>query len=595
LFHHLRREVGELGGVAGRVYSWNTLGSLAGAVLGGYALLFWLDLHHVYRIAVGALALGAAILSVRVLGVPRLAAGAAAAIVCATLVLGFGPWEPKRMAAGLFRFREPAKNSFAGPSAFFSERDLKVKTLVHRDDPTTTVTIREFDRGDHDSRSVTTNGKSDGDTTGDYPTMGLAALVPSLLAEKHERAFVIGWGLGITVGELAALDGLREVHVAEISREVLRAAPLFDFANQRASRSPKVHATRSDAYRALLRSQGSFDVIASEPSNPWVTGVEMLYSQEFLSVARDKLAPGGVYAQWFHLYETDFATVELVLRTYRAVFDHVAVWYTMGPDLLLLGFRSPERIPDVATLRRRFGQPDFHAGFARSKVDSFEILLAHEVLPMDALAAAELPGPIHTLRHPLLSHHAARAFFRGQASELPRLASVASAEAGARNSLLRRAALDDGEPIPEDVVELVAHETCGRRRPIECAVFLARGLRDHPGSTRLGALRDELRRKKQLGPGVTDEDLDRLVELHGGPRSAARGSSSLQQARQMSDAYFRFFTHAVPFDRQVLEQAWQRCREPAQIEACRSGRSDTLRRLGLDAVRTASSLAPTPP
>src|SRR4030095_7294743 len=74
LFHHLRREVGDLGSVAGRVSSWNTLGSLAGAVLGGYALLFWLDLHQVYRIAVGAVALGAAILSVRVLGAPRLLA-----------------------------------------------------------------------------------------------------------------------------------------------------------------------------------------------------------------------------------------------------------------------------------------------------------------------------------------------------------------------------------------------------------------------------------------------------------------------------------------------------------------------------------------
>ena len=54
-------------------------------------------------------------------------------------------------------------------------------------------------------------------------------------------------------------------------------------------------------------------MIASEPSNPWVTGVEMLFSREFLEAARDRLAPGGVYAQWFHTYETDTATVELDL------------------------------------------------------------------------------------------------------------------------------------------------------------------------------------------------------------------------------------------------------------------------------------------
>jgi hypothetical protein len=265
----------------------------------------------------------------------------------------------------------------------------------------------------------------------------------------------------------------------------------------------------------------------------------------------------------------------------------------MGPDLLLLGFRSPERIPDVAALRRRFAQPDFREGFSRSTVASLELLLAHELLPMDALASADLPGPIHTLGHPLLSHYAARAFFRGQVSEIPRLATVASAEAGARNSLLRRVGFEGGQTPSEDLVAAVARETCGRRRPIECAAFVARGLRDHPGSERLTALVGELRRSNQLATTLTDENLALLVELHGGPRTAAPGSS-LQLARQMSDFYFRFFTHAVPFDPQVLEQAWQRCREPSQIEACRSGRTDTLQRLGLDPIRTASSSPPSP-
>ena len=67
LFHELRREVRDLGSVAGRLYAWNTLGSLLGALLGGYVLLFWLDLHHVYRIALAALIVGSAILGFLVL------------------------------------------------------------------------------------------------------------------------------------------------------------------------------------------------------------------------------------------------------------------------------------------------------------------------------------------------------------------------------------------------------------------------------------------------------------------------------------------------------------------------------------------------
>jgi spermidine synthase len=586
LFHHLRRELGELGGVAGRVYSWNTLGSLAGAVLGGYALLFWLDLHQVYRIAVGSLALGAALLSVRVLGVPRLAAGGAALAVCATLALGYGPWDPKRMAAGLFREREPRSDTFAGPGAFFARYEVRAKTLLHRDDPTATITVKEFERHRKGNltRSVITNGKSDGNSEGDRPIMVLAGLVPALLAEKHERAFVVGFGLGVTAGELAALRDTREVEVAEISLGVIQAAPLFDFANHGASRNPKLRLSRGDAYRTLLRSQGPFDVIASVPSNPWVTGTEMLYSQEFLTAARDKLAPGGVYAQWIHLYETDERSVELVLRTYRAVFGHVAVWYAMGRDLLLLGFRSPERIPDVAALRRRFAQPDFHTAFESVDIPSFEALLSHEVLPLDVLSAAELPGPLHTLRHPRLSDVAARAFFRGASTEVPRLASAAGIEAGTRSSLLRRAAGLGGGGPPEELVLTLARETCTKGRPIECAGFLARGLRDRPGSEALTRVLSEARLTPSAAEVLSDANLDALVQLFGGPARAEARANSLQTARRLSESYFRFFNYAVPFDAEVLWAAWQRCREPEHIEDCRSGRARDRKRLGLDRV-----------
>ena len=148
--------------------------------------------------------------------------------------------------------------------------------------------------------------------------MCFAGLIPALLTDDPARTFVIGWGTGVTVGELAALPEAKEVVVAEISPGVLEGAPLFRPLNQGADVNPKVAALRRDAYRALLRSEGQFGIIASEPSNPWVTGVEMLYSREFLEAARARLTPGGVYAQWFHLYEVDAETVEIVAHTYAS-------------------------------------------------------------------------------------------------------------------------------------------------------------------------------------------------------------------------------------------------------------------------------------
>jgi hypothetical protein len=355
----------------------------------------------------------------------------------------------------------------------------------------------------------------------------------------------------------------------------MEAAPLFDDANGKASWNPKLRRLRSDAYRALLRTEGRFDVIASEPSNPWVTGVEMLYSREFLSAARDKLTAGGVYSQWIHLYETDQATIELVLRTYRAVFDHVAVWYTQGDDLILLGFRSPERIPSLAALRARFAAHDFRAGFARAGVGSFEALLAHEVLPLGALTVADLEGPVHTLRHPRLSDRAARGFFQGTRAELPRLPGPASAAVGARNALLRREGLVDGGPLPEALALTLAGEACERGRPIECAALLARGLRAQPESPGLQRLRAAMRKAQPDEPAFADEQLARLLALYG---QKAAPALDLLAAEQLTDTYVRYYQYALPFDPAVVGRAWRACVSPP--EACRAGAEEAARRIG---------------
>ena len=57
----------------------------------------------------------------------------------------------------------------------------------------------------------------------------------------------------------------------------------------------------------------SYDLIISEPSNPWVAGVGSLFTREFFEAARDRLAPGGALVQWFHIYDMDDAMVRLIL------------------------------------------------------------------------------------------------------------------------------------------------------------------------------------------------------------------------------------------------------------------------------------------
>ncbi|MEE2674613.1 MAG: fused MFS/spermidine synthase [Myxococcota bacterium] len=558
LFHELRREVSDLGWVAGRLYAWNTIGSLLGALIGGYVLLFWLDLHHVYRVAMAALAVGASILTLLVLRpLPRVVPVVLLLPTLGAIAL-LPAWNPAQLASGLFRARAPMQFSFRGPEHLFEHRK-RGKLIFYDDDPISSVAVLEGEGGPR-SRSIVVNGKSDGNLEGDYPTMALSALVPALMAENYERAFVIGWGTGVTAGELAALDGSREVTVAEISRGVIASAPLFDVGNLDASKNPKVEISSGDAYRTLLRSEGQYDLIVSEPSNPWVTGVEMLYSREFLEAARARLAPGGVYGQWFHFYESDVEVVSLVLRTYARVFPHVSVWFALGPDLLLLGFDEPQRALDLPALAKRFGQPDFTAGFERAGIESFPQLLAHELIPLGALHAVELEGQIHTLGHPILSYRAARAFFLGRNAWMPPLSSPAHRDVSLQNSLLRRYA-EAGEALPEDVLEVAIRELCRLGRHEQCATLLARWSLDRPGSPRMKAVVADIRKNRRRSrQEITPAALAKLRVLFDGKVPDLEEGLLLKQAERLTDRFLRYYHPAAPFDLRVVEAAWSRCR-----------------------------------
>jgi spermidine synthase len=585
LFHQLRRELGELGALAGRLYAWNTVGSLVGALLGGYLLLLWTDLDQVYAIAVAAIAVAAAALTALIAPRARVAALLAGAAALGAIAL-LPRWDASRLSSGLFREQLPMVDTFAGPAAYFARYPRPARAFAD-DDPTSTVIVEEGGEPERFSRSIVVNGKSDGnlawhrkpgEITDDYPTMAISGLLPALIAERPERAFVIGWGTGVTAGELAALAQTRSVQVAEISRGVIASAPLFDAANLGASQSPKVAIAQGDAYRLLAQSDERYDVIVSEPSNPWVAGVEMLYSVEFLSAARARLAPGGVYAQWVAQYEMDDAALELVLRTFASVFPTVTVWFTTKNDLVLLGFDAPDRALDVQALAARFAQPDFSAGFARANVASFAALLAHEILPVGALRADRLPGPLHTLRNPRLSYLAGRAFFRRDIAEVPRPVSPDAIADAASHSLLRRYARAGDGPLPEVLASIAAQETCGHERLAECAALIAAWGSRYPDSPGLAAT-IAAARQGPSGAVLGDDVLADLLFLYRGRRAKGATTDPLVLTRR----YAHYFHYADPFDRAALVSAWDAC----QGESCADARRVAEQRVGplsLDAV-----------
>jgi spermidine synthase len=548
IFHALRDEMGELGGLAGRIYGWNTVGSLLGALLGGYVLLFWLDLHHVYRIAVAAVLVAGGLLLVRIVELPRLATAVATGLAIGAIAL-LPPWDPRLMSAGFFRQRTATPVTWQGPEAMLSA-SMALDIPFYDDDPTATVSVVKYHVGNANTLAIKTNGKPDGSLVTDYPTMALAGLIPCMMAERCRKGFVIGLGTGVTAGELADLDDVERVLVAEISPGVIEASPLFDRGNRGASKNPKVEFVRSDAYRALLHNDESWDVIVSEPSNPWVVGVEMLYSREFLEAARDRLAPGGVYAQWMYAYEMNDETLDLVLRTYSTVFDRVAVWYAQSSDLLLLGFKDERSAPDLERITKRFGRADFEAGLQRSRISSLEELLAHELLPVGRIRRSALPGEVHTLLHPRLSDQAARAFFTGGTARLPYLPPHGP---DAVPSLLQQLR-DKRGPDDEETRERIVRHVCASRKR-ECATLLARWMHDDPDSPELARVLAEQRKLGGNYEDLSEPNLTVLASLFGdGP-----GRLDPHGIEKMTNLYLDYYYDAEPFRIEALRASWPTC------------------------------------
>jgi hypothetical protein len=290
-----------------------------------------------------------------------------------------------------------------------------------------------------------------------------------------------------------------------------------------------------------------------------VAGVEMLYSREFLEAARQRLAPGGVYAQWFHVYESNPAVLDLVLRTYASVFPHISVWYTLASDLVVLGFNRPDRALDVVALEERFDSSDFSEAFERVDIESFSQFVAHELLPLDAFQPADRSGDIHTLRHPILSYRAARAFFRGRMGSLAPYQDQAQKRIGVRNSLLRGHARGK-QPLPEDIIEAATYESCRFNRNEHCGTFFAFWSLLYPQSPKLlGALSASRQKASEASKYLTPKNLAAIQALFVGEDPTGRSAYSAVEAERLTGLYRRHYNHIVPFDPDYLDQVWERC------------------------------------
>ena len=172
----------------------------------------------------------------------------------------------------------------------------------------------------------------------------------------------------------------------------------------------RVRIYHEDARTVLKLNVQKYDVIISEPSNPWMVGVGSVFSREFYELAASRLKPGGIMTQWFHLYEMDDNTLNLILRTFGTVFPNMEIWDVGDQDVVLLGSNQPwESSPEAYHAHLHLDGP--RHDLALIGLTTPGAILARQFASQRTAFAVPGPGPVQSDNFPILEYAAPRAFY----------------------------------------------------------------------------------------------------------------------------------------------------------------------------------------
>ena len=400
---------GGSGESTGAAYAVNTLGTIAGSLITGFLLLPALGVEGVVRLAAALAALSGLVALVLPGGAPRtrgvvLAAGS---LLVAALAAGLAAprWDPLLMSLGTYRpfsaqnllqsFRaehgsgDPTRTLAASQHVLFYRDGINASVLV--------VT-------DHDRKKtwMRVGGKVDAGTE-DMLTQVLLGLVPAAMADPGARTLIVGHGSGVTAASALAA-GVGTTDIVELEPAVLAGSRFFHAPGEDPLDDPRVHVHVEDARTQLEHGAGAYDVIISEPSNPWIAGVNNLFTVDFYRRVRARLRPEGVFCQWLQLYELTPATFESLLASFLSVFPDAHLFCLWRSTDALLVAAPPGRALSLARLH----SPALRRDLARARLEAPEQIAAFYVASGPALRAMAAGGTLNTDDRPFVEYRAPR-------------------------------------------------------------------------------------------------------------------------------------------------------------------------------------------
>jgi len=341
----------------GFAYAINSVGAVLGSFCAGFLLIPLMGKEHGLRFVILIQILTVLFISFRVFRkTERPMFQLAPVVACVCIGLGFisyyPHWDHNMFAkANNNRFdrAEEIKNAGWLNALFFGSEliagDKQDELLFYGDGigGFTTVVRQEINIFGRSNFVLSNSGKADASSAFDMHTQTLLAHFPLLFHPHPENVLIIGLASGITAGEVLNYP-VKQLDIVEINEQVVIASNFFREWNYDVLSNPKTSLIIQDGRAHLALSDQKYDVISSEPSNPWMAGIAALFTQDVFELARNRLNDDGMFIQWIHSYQMDWPTFALVGRTFSHVFPNSLLVVTdpfgIGGDFLLVGFKG---------------------------------------------------------------------------------------------------------------------------------------------------------------------------------------------------------------------------------------------------------------
>ena len=319
----------------GRAYAFNTVGAIIGSFLAGFVLIPTLGIQATIfcmvflnvLLGITLLALGSQLsFNWKIYGLPGVF------IFCVFIANWITPWDKSVISSGSFM---PYRIGDLNEAELKKNKILFFKEGIH-----TTVTTELSASGNIFLR---VNGKTDASLALDMRTQLLSGYLPMLFHANPKSALVIGQGSGITLGAVEQFP-VDKINLVEISPAVIEGSRFFDPFNHNALNDERLSILLEDGRNHIALSKKSYDVIVSEPSNPWISGVGALFTVDFFDLLKKRLNPGGLACIWVHTNMSP-DSFKSIIRSFTEQFPFVTMWESIaGDDYLLIGSEQEYRL-----------------------------------------------------------------------------------------------------------------------------------------------------------------------------------------------------------------------------------------------------------